>query len=148
MSEQGLEAAAKYGESLPQFSDRSEAEKTLLVQKDKTLKELIEILSSELDFDYSLESLKRFELWYFDNGEPKEVSRLSVPLALGFYYGEVLCRQGKYEWIVDEFVFRRGTYEIGVTRGLVTIMLTNGKLPEERNNKRRQSLFRDAKRWI
>ncbi len=102
----------------------------------------------QLDPDFSLESLKRLENWYFNAGKPQEISGMSVPLGLGFYLGEVVCRIGSYNWAVSEFVFRKGTYEIGITRGLVTIMLTNGRLPEETNNKRRQSLFRCAKSWI
>lgn len=106
------------------------------------------LVPPQLKPDFSLESLKRLENWYFNADKPQEVSGVSVPLGLGFYLGEVMCRNGNYKWVVNEFVFKKGTYEIGITRGLVTIMLTSGRIPEVTNNKRRQSLFRYVRKWI
>ncbi len=148
MSAQGLNVAAKFGESLPSFLTAAEAEKALLAKRDQALKRLFVIAPAKLNLDFSLESLKRLEIWYFEDGKMLPSSEYSLPHGIGFYFGEVLCRHGDFKWIVDEFIFKKGTYEIGVSRELTTIMLTKGLVPEERDNKRRQSLFRRAKFWI
>jgi len=48
-----------------------------------------------------------------------------------------------FKWVVEEFAFLAGRYEIGIGAPLFTVMLTGGSnLQSEPNNKRRQSLFR------
>lgn len=148
MSQQGLIAAYHHSEDLPQFASRDEATKILFSLRDATLGALVDELGTELELDYSFDSLKRLEKWFFLTGAPTEGKvGFSFALAIGFYIGELLCRNCGFRWAVDEFIFRPGFFEIGVERPLLSIMLTKGILPDARDNKRMQSLYRKAKRY-
>ena len=61
------------------------------------------------------------------------------------YLGQVIVHNHpEFRWIVEEFAFQRGKYEIGVTKPLFTLMLTKRTdLSSRPNNKKRQSLWRD-----
>lgn len=126
-----------------------DAENFFYSQRDDLTGDLITDLGDELNLDYSLDSLKRLERWYFDElAEMRGRSLDALAKSIGFYFAEVLCRSGGFQWLVSEFVFKPGTYEIGVIKGRVQIMVTAGRLPEKTGNKRMQSLFREAKRWL
>ncbi|HKA46083.1 MAG TPA: hypothetical protein VKF40_29095 [Burkholderiales bacterium] len=143
MSREGIAVAKEYGTGLPVFASASEAEKTLLAQRDATL-EALDLEIQSLRPDYSPDSLKGLEKWYVEKGSPEVgLGGYSLPLAIGFYFGEVLCRRAGFEWFVAEFAFERGRYEIGVRKPLVSIMLTKGKRPRIEGNKRMQSLWRE-----
>jgi hypothetical protein len=143
MSRQGMVVAKQYGTELPAFSNPSEAEDVLFAQRDATLGAFAREIHT-LALDYSPESLKTLEKWYVENGSPEVGSGgYSLPHAIGFYFGEVLCRSAGFEWFVSEFAFERGRYEIGVRRRLVSIMLTKGKRPSIKGNKRMQILWRE-----
>jgi hypothetical protein len=146
MSTLGLIVAKQYGSGLPAFPNEAEAAKSLLSLRDTTLKAFTTDYGQQLNIDYTPESLKSLEKWYIQNSWPKfGESNYSLPLALGFYFGEVLCKNCGFEWIVKEFVFRSGRYEIGVRRGRMSIMLTKGKLPRIKNNIRMESFWRAYK---
>ncbi len=148
MSEQGSIAAYHHSEELPQFASSDEAEKVLFSLRDATLRAFVDELGTELNLDYSLDSLKRLEKWYFVNGSPtKGKAEFSFAHAIGFYVGELLCRNCGFRWAVHEFVFRPGFFEIGIESPLLSIMLTKGILPDTRDNRRMQSLYRKAKRY-
>ena len=148
MSREPIKAALQYGEELPAFLSVSEAEKTLLQLRDSTLQAFLDEHSLSLGLDFSPESLKSLEKWYFEAGCPKVgVGNYSIPHAIGFYFGETLCRSAGFSWIVQEFPFIKGRFEVGVNRRLGTIMLTKGKTPPVEGNKRMQSLWREFKKY-
>jgi hypothetical protein len=66
---------------------------------------------------------------------------------MAFYLGEVLCRHAGFSWVVQEFAFEHGRYEVGVKRSLATIMLTRGRSPKASNNKRMQSIWSEYLRY-
>jgi hypothetical protein len=148
MSQHRMKVAWQFGEELPAFSSLSEAEKILIQLKDSTLEAFLAEEGLSLDLDYSPESLKPIEKWYFEAGCPKVGGgNYSVSHAIGFYFGEVLCRSAGFSWIVEEFAFIKGRFEVGVNRRLVTIMLTKGKTPRVEGNKRLQSLWREYEKY-
>ena len=58
------------------------------------------------------------------------------------YFAKVV-EHGGFTWVVTESPFQAGHFEIGVTKGLFTLMLTCGCTPEPlERNRRKQSLFR------
>ena len=145
MSRQGMIAAKQYAEDLPKFESLSTAESVLLMAKEQTLGALLDQYGERLSLDLSRESLKRLEKWYIESGCPEAgAGSYSMPHAIGFYFGEVLCRFGGFHWVVEEFPFEPGRYDIGVKRPLLSIMLTKGKRPTLERNKRMQSLWREC----
>jgi len=148
MSRKSLQVAFEYSKDLPAFSSQSEAEKALLELKDSTLEIFLDEFGLALGLDFSHQSLKSLEDWYLENTHStKGTERFSLAHAIGFYYGEVFCRSAGFSWIVRESVFNKGHYEIGVNRELCTIMLTKGRIPPVDGNKRRQSLWREYKKF-
>ena len=148
MSRQGMKVALQYGENLPAYSSLSEAEKALLQLKDSTLEALLAEHGLSLGLDFTPESLKSLEKWYFEASCPKAgTGNYSIPHAIGFYFGEVLCRSAGFSWIVKEFPFIKGRFEVGINRRLGTIMLTKGRTPPVEGNKRMQSLWREYKKF-
>lgn len=148
MSRQGMTAALRYGEDLPAFSSLAEAEENLLQLKESTLDAFLAEHGSSIGLDFSPESLKSLENWYFEAGHPKAgAGNYAMPLAIGFYFGEVLCRSAGFVWTVEEYPFVRGRYEVGVRRRLAAIMLTKGKAPPAEGNARRQRMWREYKNW-
>jgi hypothetical protein len=71
-----------------------------------------------------------------------------VAKAMAVYFGEVLCRHGKFKWIVKEFAFAKNRYELGVSKEFCSIMLTNHRRPTLANNKRKQSLWREFSKYV
>ena len=162
MSRYGLELARSHADDLPIFDSQQSANQTLLEFRDLALKQFLAITALKDDLDYSCESLKIVEKWYFEAGRSCKFTeerhsitglKLSTPLCIGFYFGETLCRVAGFQWIVSEFAFAQSHYEIGVERrsasgsGAVTIMLTRGRAPGDVGNKRMQSLFREVSRY-
>ena len=130
MSRSGLIVAHQHGEELPAFADIRAAEAALSKERDTGLGEIRKVEALTADLDYSTESLKTVERWFFENGQPASTSSgYSISHAIGFYFGEVLCRVGGFGWVIQEYAFLKGRYEIGVQRGLLTVMLTKGRTP-------------------
>ena len=140
--------AGQYAHDLPTFSEHGEAEAALFAQRDMGLREIHTLSGLSSQLDYLPESLKTLERWFFENGQPAATpSGYSMPHAIGFYFGEVLCRTREFQWLVQEFVFAKGRYEVGVQRPLLAIMLTKGKELQPHGNKRMQSLWREFQRY-
>ena len=99
--------------------------------------------------DYTPESLKNLERWYFElmetNGfKALGVSREDFECCMASYFCELAVRNcPEAKWEVQEFAFESGKFEIGVQRGLFHLMLNrftdHYKKP---NNKRQQKIFR------
>jgi hypothetical protein len=148
MSRYGLDVASSHGATLPKFSCVEEAERALYSQRDSILSALCNELGETLNLDYSPDSLKRLEQWFFEKRSPNKLqSGVPVAKAIAVYFGEVLCRHGKFKWIVKEFAFAENRYELGVSKELCSIMLTNGRQPTLANNKRMQSLWREFAKY-
>jgi hypothetical protein len=148
MSKQGMKAAYLYGEELPEFSSLSIATESLLSYKEDTLLAFVNESFPNTLIAYTSASLKDIEAWYFNASCPQTgPGGYFVPHAIGFFFGETLCRSAGFSWIVTEFPFTPGRYGIGVKRDLLTIMLTQGVTPTSVANKFRNSLFRDFNRY-
>lgn len=152
MSKNGFKAAIKYGEKLPEFENILEAEKFFEKYKDELIIQL-ELVSKESEIfkaDYTVESLKGLEKWYFDLFEKNEFSKLGLnrnefEKVMAIYFGEVVIRNNKNaKWEVEEFPFVTGKYTFGITKGNYSLAFTNGFVDhyKEPNNKRRNYLFR------
>ena len=145
MSHRGIIAAKQYADDLPVFDNFEVAHECLMSAQRETLNALLQEHGVELNLDFSVESLKRLEKWFLESGSPEAgCNGYSIPHAIGFYFGEILCRRSGFGWVVEEFPFQRGRFEIGVKRPLLTIMLTKGKRPGIAGNKRMQSLWREC----
>lgn len=138
-------AAKQYAEDLPAFDSLEDAREHLMSAQRETLGAFLREQGAKLELDFSLESLRRLEKWFLEAGSPEAGEcGYSVPHAIGFYFGEILCRTSGFSWVVEEFPFQRGRYGIGVKRPLLSIMLTKGKRPVIAGNKRMQSLWREC----
>ncbi len=148
MSRFGTIVAGQYAQELPAFAGHAEAEEALFAQRDIGLQEIHTQRGLAEKLDYSPESLKMLERWFFENGQPATTTAgFSMPHAIAFYYGEVLCRTGGFRWVVQEFAFAKGRYEIGVHRPLLAVMLTKGKKLQSAGNRRMQSLWREFQNY-
>src|SRR5579883_2991549 len=122
MSKYGLYIACLYGEQLPAFNSLPEAENALFSERDHYLR-LLETLSaatSQFRADYSAQSLKHLEKWYFalldlrafDAGN---VSQADFEIAMGYYFGEVARRNDpRTRWLVSVYPFMPDRYEIKI----------------------------------
>ena len=148
MSRRTMIVAGQYAVNLPGFDSLSEAEGSLFAYRDAAFVELLSVSEFQCALDYTPESLKLLEQWFFASGEPVALaSGYSSAHAIGFYLGEIYRRHAGFKWVVQEFVFSPGHYEIGVSRGLISVMLTKGRLPKAAGNKQRQSLWREFRKY-
>jgi hypothetical protein len=148
MSKYGILVASQYRQDLPEFPDQSTAEEALLAWRDRGLQDLGTVRGLAPLMDYSPASLKLLERWYFENGEPvAATSGYSIAQVVALYFGEVLCRSQQFQWVVQEYAFAEGRYQIGVERPLFAIMLTKGMRLQLAGNKRMQSLWRQYQRY-
>jgi hypothetical protein len=151
MGKAGLQAAADHGKQLPIFRTLADARQELFALRAHHLAVLSNAAEgrSPASLDRSPESLKPLEAWYFqlldtDSFGATGPSRAEFERGLPFYFGEVLARiHPPFEWIVEESAFAPERYEIGVRRGLITVMLTlPWDLSARPHNKRRLSMWR------
>ena len=152
MSKYGLKIARLFGRGLPAFKNQSEAEKHLYRERDDRIKKMVSLAPSSDEFaaDFTPESLKGLELWYFElwenNGFRKlRTSREDFERNMAMYFFEVAVRNcPEAEWEVAEYGFEKGKYEIGVVRGRSHLMRSRFTDHfNERNNKRRQKIYRN-----
>lgn len=156
MSRYGLKIARLFGKTLPAFSSQAEAETVLLAFRDAKLRRIHELASNSPDFrpDYTPESLKALERLYFQLYESKSFEKIGSTReefeeCMAMYFGEVVVRNiPTAKWAVQEFAFEKGKYEIGVQKGLTTIMLRrftdHFKTP---NNKKQEWIWRQFKQY-
>jgi hypothetical protein len=155
MSKAGMTIALTHGSNLPAFPDEETAMRELLRARDDDIDYLRDLAASSQRFEptFSPDSLKDLELFYFDlvNEERFEADseeRRRLRSAVATYLGAVLVKHAGYHWVVQEFAFARGRYEIGVRRHLTSVMLSSGWDPaSEPSNQKRQSLWRKYKKW-
>ena len=151
MGRLGLQLAKLFGQQLPAFKSQAEAEERLFAQRDARVN-LLAAVARRADgvftADFSPASLKGLELWYFALRESDDFSSLGLSReeferSMAMYFCETAvrnCPQAK--WIVREYAFEPGKYELGVQRGQVCLMRSrftdHYKQP---NNKRRQKIY-------
>lgn len=155
MSKAGLLAARLFGSKLPAFRDRGEAERVLYRQRDELLGTLTDISrdSSAFRADFSPESLKDLEHWYFELSEGAGfgaigIGKETLERTIAMYLGEVVVRNApSFDWFVAEFAFEQGRFEIGVKSPHVRVMLSRvSPVPRERN-KRELSIWRMYRKY-
>jgi len=150
MSRTGLHAARLFGSQLPEFRSLAEAELALRSERDRLIRGLTDLAPRSAAFrpDFSPESLKDLEGWYFellDAGKFRSIGsdEETFERAMAMYLGEVLVRNAPpFEWFVTEFAFQPGRYEIGVRRPLDHVMLSRLTPTPRERNRREQSIWR------
>ena len=158
MSKYGLKAAIKYGEKLSEFNDISEAEDYFFSYKDYFLNKFETICSqnSYFSLDYTVESLKKIEKWYFDLYEKNEFNKVGFTQdefesIMDVYFGEVVVKNNEdAKWLVTEYPFSHKKYEFLVNKKLASMSIINmcHDLYKKQNNKRRNWLFREYNRYF
>jgi hypothetical protein len=156
MTRQGMEAAAEHGQKLPTFPDLGSAESALCHQRDELIRRLTEaaLESTTFSADFRPESLKELEKWYFELYVSHSFGAIDMSCddferSMAMYFGEVLVRnEADFDWVVSEYAFEAGKYEIGVAKPLLSIMLRQfTDLHARTNNKRQQSIWRDYRQY-
>jgi hypothetical protein len=156
MSRQGRFIAQQHGEGLPEFVNATEAGHYYHFLRDKHLALLFEAASNypSIHLDYSPESLKQLEQWYFrlyetDSFPAVGIDRETFETCMAMYFGETTMRSAHAQWIVESYFLMPNRYEFGVRKGSFTMMLTRFKDHfREPNNKKRDSLFRRYKKYF
>ena len=113
MSKYSLNIAIKYGETLREFNDKSEAEDYFISYKDNLLNRLKAISTQTSVFfpDYTIESLKKLEKWYFDLYEKQSFEQVGLTQEefesmMSVYWGEVIIKNNEdAKWVVMEYPF-------------------------------------------
>ena len=153
---QGTDRLLEWAMSLPAFADKGAAEAALFAKRDKQLDTLRSAAGSQSHFVYdeSPESLKALEAWYFtlhEKGsfESTGVSRKEFEIAMHFYFCQVLSKHAPgMKWVVEENSIIPGKYSLGVGKPLFLYLVGDcSHLPLLRQNKRRQSMWRDFERY-
>ena len=158
MSKYSLNIAIKYGETLREFSNKSEAENYFISYKDNLLNRLkaISIQTSAFFLDYTIESLKKLEKWYFDLYEKQSFGQVGLTQEefesmMSVYWGEVIIKNNEdAKWVVMEYPFSQKKYEFLVSTGLCNVSVVNKfhDLYRIQSNKRRTLLFREYNRYF
>jgi hypothetical protein len=150
MSRYSLKVARDFGAKLPSFETFEEAERYWAQVRSEhlALLESLVAITPSFSADYTPDSLKLLERWYFELYEADSfgdlgISRAVFETCMAMYLGEVAVRSANAGWVVREFPFIPGKYQMGVRKGGMTLMLwrltDHFKVP---NNKRRQSIYR------
>lgn len=158
MSRLGLIAAKLYGKKLTHFVNQLEAEKYFDEYRTRCLSILEKTSKKTNDFvmNYTPESLKKLESWYFEiykNNQFQElkVERDDFERSVAVYFGEVAIKNNENaKWIVSEFPFEKGKYNLGINEGFCTLMIPTmcSDLFKEPNNNMKQSLYRKYKKYF
>ena len=158
MRSSGLDTALAHGQKLPTFPSAAAARDALFRYRDDSVRRLVEFTSAPdcpFSADFTPQSLKTLEAWYFQMWESQSFEHLGITAAtfeklMAVYFGAVAVRNSSgFEWVVDEYAFTPGRYELGIRRGLVTITLMGfGDVWARRDNKKRQSIWREYVRFV
>lgn len=137
-----------------------EAEEYFYAYKDHLSNKLKLICKNHLYFvpDYSVESLKVLEKWYFDLYENNAFDILGVDQhefedMMSIYFGEVVIKNNndaKWEVIKYPFVFAQEKYEFMITKNLLSRSIEKSCRDwyAEPSNKRHNLLFRTYNRFF
>ena len=156
MSQQGRILAMQHSEKLPSFASPTEAANYYHGFRDKHLALLSELAAKYPSFlpDYSAESLKQLEQWYFhlyetDSFHAEGIDRETFEICMAMYFGETTVRSAHARWIVEPYFLAPDKYELGIRQGSFTMMLSRFTDHfREPGNKKRESLFRRYKKYF
>ena len=157
MSKKGIEAATAYGRKLTAFAGQAEAEQYFFAYRDALLRKAEEIsrFSSSFRADYTVESLKTLEKWYFELWEKDLFSETGITKGefesmLGMYFGEVVVRNNEAaKWTVNEFPFAKGKFDLYVNKGLCSMSVSGCENWHSRpGNKRKDLLYRNYRKYF
>ena len=155
MSRNGVKAAIEHAENLPYFATQADAEEFYFKLRDD-LREILNTLAGKnnISLDYSPESLKTLERWFFDLYETGGFEKLGISQrefesCMGIYLGYVYTENDpEFKWVVQENSFIKGKYEIGITKNNLTLMTSPVvNLSVLKGNKQRQSMYREYKKY-
>lgn len=101
--------------------------------------------------NYTEESLKEIEKWYFDLYEKQAFNKIGSSLEefesiLSIYWGEVIVEnKDDTKWVIEKYPFSPKKYELFVSKELCRVQVVNKfcDLYNKPNNKRRNLLFRE-----
>ena len=158
MSKYSLNIAIKFGKMLRKFSNKSKAEDYFISYKDDLLSRLKVISAQASAFfpDYTVESLKKLEKWYFDLYEKQMFDQVGVTQEefesmMSVYWGKVVIKNNEdAKWEVEEYPFLPKRYEFLVNKGLCNVSVVNmfHDLYNMPSNKRRTLMFRKYNRYF
>jgi hypothetical protein len=148
-----LQVAKLFGQKLPAFKSQAEAEEHLFAERDARVSRLAALAGQSggvFTADFSPASLKGLELWYFalwesDGFSSLGLSREEFERCMAMYFCEAAVRNcPRAKWIVQEYAFEPGKYELGVQRGHVSLMRSRfTDHYQQPRNKRRQRIYRE-----
>jgi len=154
MTRRGLQNALQRDSTLPTFTSRDEAERDLFQFRDDFRTEILLLAKqSEIHLDFSPESLKALEKWYFDllardGFQQLGITKSQFERCIGFYTCFVYTENdADFHWIVQESFLIEGKFDIAVTKGNMTIAVSHhSRPPDLKNNKRMESNYREYKK--
>ena len=157
-SKKSYELVLKHSQKLKSFSSKEDAEEFFFSLKDNLLKKLENICTDCAFFkmDYTLESIKNIEKWYFELYEKNEfeilgTSREEFEEILGIYWGECAIKYNSSSiWIVEEDWLINGKYSFCINiKGWmhITYKYFNDlyKYPDNKTHKR---MYREFKKMV
>lgn len=152
MPKESIKTAIENGKKLQEFENIKDAELFFLAYKDSLLERVILIADDSPFFstDFTVDSLKNLEKWYFHLFEHEGFAEIGMERndfekVMAIYFGEVVVRNSEEaEWEVEEFPWGHDKYTYGVRQGYCGMTLGNGFIDHylEPQNKRRNILFR------
>jgi hypothetical protein len=156
MSKQGRKIAIEYGEKLPSFSSQEEADQYYSDYREKHLILLSNVTKDQLVFrpDFSPESLKSLEKWYFqlyetDTFQTLGITRDKFEACMAIYFGETVVRSANAQWNVEAYFLAPNKYQLEIQKGSFTMSLLrftdHFRKP---NNVKQESLFRQYKKYF
>jgi hypothetical protein len=158
MSKQGMKIALEVGKSRMKFDNFELAEKYFENVKKNFLEKINKLQDKYKNekLDFSPESLKTIEKIYFDYYEKdrfneKDISKNDFIELLGIYNGFVYVINEKAKWKVEKEVFvNDDRYYLGIELNSWNCFIDCSgisHLEKLTNNKRRQSMYREYKKY-
>lgn len=156
MSKYGLKVGMEYGRKLKKFKNKSEAEKYFFSYKAMLLEKFETICTHKSCFlpDYTVDSLKRIEKWYFELFERNEFDQIGFTRhvfedVMSVYFGEVVVKNhADAQWLVEEYAFAKKKYQLLLNRGGLNMAHSCRDWYKEPNNKRKNLLYREYNKYF
>jgi hypothetical protein len=155
MSREGLAVATAIGKRLARFATAAAARCAVFAERDQALRHLAGLDGTACGFgaDRTVDSLRALERFYFAL-YPRKFARAGTDRArferaMAYYLGAVAVKVAGARWVVAEYPFVRGRYEIGVATKSQTVMIggTCDRWHERRPNARHDALRRQFLDW-
>src|SRR5271169_369499 len=153
----GLKVAKEFGQKLPAFASQADAQESLFKERDDRLLRMAQLAARSQVFhaDFTPQTLKALEQWYFElwnsnSFDSLDIRREDFERCMASYFCEVAVRNCPgVQWVVQEYAFEAGKFEIGVRRGLLTLMTARfSDWYKEPGNKKHQKLRREFEKYF